>query len=156
MNRFYYKRTGINQCAWKPSQREAFVQTTRDYLRMWQQSPDYGMLTIENEVNMYVGLGAPGVEAALLDSLVGFFYSRTTGNLAQLAQIQRLQARFGALGKPLPIFAVTTERHQSLELWDSRLPLDLTVAPYNLEEIQLDKVDADEHRIDQNSFRPGG
>ena len=152
VNRFYYQGTGINQCAWKPNQRDTFVQTARDYLARWQQSPDYSMLTIENEVNIYVGLGAPGVEAALLDSLVGFFYSRTTGNLAQLAQIQQLQARFATLGKPLPIFAVTTERHQSLELWDPSLPLDLTAAPYNLDIIRLDKADADDYPIDQNSF----
>ena len=95
---------------------------------------------------MYVGPGNGGVKEALVDSLVGLIYSRTTGNLAQLAKLQALQTQFSKLGKPLHIFTVNSEGPKKIELWDPDSPIDLNREPYSMA-VQREGIDPEVHKM---------
>lgn len=138
----------ISQCKFKPQHREAFVEATWQYNRLTQEKSGTRARANENEVNMYLGPGDGGLREDLLDSLVGLFYSRKTGNRAQLAKLQALQDQFATLGKPLEIFSVDTEMPLRLDLWRPGEAVDLLAAPYNLR-VQTERVDPADHPMNK-------
>ena len=133
---FFHKPfPGTRQCKYKPSQKEAWIETAREYNRRRQTDTD-NEPALENEVNLYVGPGDGGVEAALAKHFVGLLFFRTsTGQQARdLGVLRRLRDHLsGSLGWQVPIYAVTNEPPGQLRHWNHAHKLDLRAAPYNLQ-----------------------
>ena len=85
-----------------------------------------------NEVNLYVGPNDGGVQRVLADNLLGLLYVRNYGNEQELSQLRQLRDHLSQFGKPVQIFALTTEPNHDIETWDGEL-VDLLAWPYSLE-----------------------
>lgn len=108
-----------------------------------------------NEVNFYVGPGDGGLEHVLWKNLLGVVHIRADGDEdveANERRMRHLAKHFRSLGAQVPMFSLHAEpvevpcgRDADCRLERSKYPVwwrreksvDLTAAPYNLEEVQL-------------------
>ena len=122
------------QCKYKPSQRELFVDVTREYHKSRQSLPDHrdGEPTIENEVNVYVEPDG-STEADFAESLVGLVLFRGVYTSSHLRSMRSVQTHLQSIGVDVPIFSITTEPIGQAKYWDSTKNIDdLRGRPYGL------------------------
>jgi hypothetical protein len=125
------------QCRWKPTQKETFIATARQFAqRMQSRGILEDLPVIENEVNFYVGKGDGGLGAAAMSSLRAIFLPRgLTGHWARRRAMQ-LAAHLRDRGLDIPVYEITIEQRRSLHLWDPAHDVDLEDASsYRLMEV---------------------
>lgn len=116
---FAWGDTGVRQCAWKPSEKNIWLEAMRKYYSASKKGDTDGnsMVCIENEVSVYMGEGDDGVQSALMDNLLGFFFDRHYGTEWEMQQLRAMQSKLASLGKSVPIIAVTPEHPKQLRWW---------------------------------------
>lgn len=86
---------------------------------------------------MYVDPEDHKAARVMFDNLVGLMYIRNFGDADDLNQLIRLSDHFAALGRPLPVYALTVENARELTKWNSEYPIDLFDSDYNLSIVHL-------------------
>ena len=115
IERYAHNNAQQRQCVFKPSQKEAFIETTRRYLLMLRDHPemmDAGAYipALENEVSFYVGEGDGGLAEAMVKSLVALITIRGHNGYHADRAIE-LGRHLRKLGKAVPWFQITLVQH---------------------------------------------
>ena len=84
---------------------------------------------------MYVGPGDGDLSQVLWDNLIGLLYFREVGTDESFRNMRLLGRNLGALGKDVPMFAVSSdiEDDHRIMLWRNTTPVDLSHPDYNME-----------------------
>lgn len=136
---------GVRQCRFKPSQRDFFLRTMQQRFVLRQgldldwRGWHHDHANVWNEVNMYVEPNANPRDDRLAEtlyrSLLGIIYVRTAGTAEQLASIRELTEHWRGLGVDVPVFAVSAEEIERVQIWTPDVLINLLEPAYNLEAI---------------------
>lgn len=86
-------------------------------------------------MSFYVGDGDGGLAETAMRALVGIVGFRGYTSWDSMGQAKELGRQLKRLGKDVPIFWLSTERSQSLSLWEPHEELNLERPPYRLEDV---------------------
>ena len=86
---------------------------------------------------MYVGPGDGDAAGVLFRDLLGLLYVRTFGNRNDLDTLIQLSNHLSALGKRLPVYALSVEKARELLKWDPDMPSDLLGANHDLKVVHF-------------------
>ena len=132
MHTYYRSAAHVRQCKFKPTEREAFVQTARTLYQEYQKAPEAEIVALNTEVNVYVDpyLG----NSEFLRHWLGWTFNESTGDSENLLRLREARDRLSSYDESLwrPIFCLHMEAPLSLKLWAHETCVDLRLPPYNL------------------------
>jgi len=128
---------GIRQCMWKPSQRDRFVATVAELHMAYQRGRIKARQhNLWNEVSVYVEAAFGPQQEKFATSIAGFVLFRNLGaNRDDLVRYHAMKQHLKSFGLEVPIFEITVEGEDRIDLWKPGVPVNLLDRQYSLKAI---------------------